>query len=168
MKCQTCQHNIARRSKFCPNCGSRVEQRVQQQPSAGKPPFPFHWALIILAAGMILGIGILKLTETNQPAAATAGPVVAALPINSPQVLDIAKELNCPCGTCSDALATCDCDHENGAIAVKSFIAQKISEGHKKPHILQLVQAQFGAQKAQLAPLKFEVPKPGETPALKK
>jgi hypothetical protein len=65
----------------------------------------------------------------------------------------------CPCGSCNDALDECTCDDANGAVEVKSFIAQKLLEGHKKPHIVEMVQEHYGGLKNQTSTsFKFKLP----------
>ncbi len=147
MKCTNCNQTVTRKSRFCPNCGSPVQPRRSQRSAAPQRPSPVYSA-ILLGIGVVLGATLVKLTS-DRPVRmpATAAPAALNLPvtadISSPAVLDIAREFMCFCGTCEDRLDVCDCEHDNGALEVKGFIAQKLREGHKKPHILELVREQY-------------------------
>ena len=67
--------------------------------------------------------------------------------IQSTAVIEIAKEFNCPCGKCDHRLDSCSCDHPNGALEIKNFIAKQLGQGPKKPHIMEMVQDKYGGLK---------------------
>jgi hypothetical protein len=161
MYCPNCGRKTTRRSKFCPDCGENLSnplpKKAKKTESRG---VPLHYVLAILAAGILLGVVIIKMFNGRNE---TTPEILADVPsIHSAAVLDIASEFNCPCGTCKDSLDECDCDHKNGAIEIKSFIAQQLLR-HHKPHIVEMVQKQYGGLKSQstLPPDVFG--KPGES-----
>jgi len=147
MKCPNCNHVTSRESKFCPNCGEKiVVQRKSAQ--ADKSAFPAPgYSIGLLALGILIGFAIFKLsstpaTQTVAPPAPQAAPFQGTV-TQSAAVIDIAKDFMCPCGKCNDALDVCSCDHPKGAYEVKGFIAQKLQEGHEKPHIVELLHQQY-------------------------
>lgn len=141
MKCQKCNHTVTRKSKFCPHCGSPIVPRSssRKRPATSRPYLAY--AIVFGLLGLLLGVVITKFSEADQqPAPGHNHP----LDIQSAAVLDIAKEFHCFCGTCDDRLDVCDCTHPKGAEEVKGFIAQKLQEGHKKKHIVEMVQQAYG------------------------
>ncbi|MFQ5750672.1 MAG: zinc-ribbon domain-containing protein [bacterium] len=154
MKCQKCHHTVTRKSKFCPNCGTSVVPRTAQKPEPTKTGLPLSYGIGLVGIGILVGFAIFKYTSNPGMNSIQAVSNVQNSPkIQSAAVLDIAREFTCPCGTCSDPLDICDCDHKNGAVEVKSFIAQKLQEGHKKPHIIEMVQTTYGGQKKTSEPI---------------
>lgn len=160
MKCQNCNHTVTKKSKFCPNCGEKIVFRSSQNPSQSGTKIPFVYVIGLVLLGGIIGFGIFKLNSNSTSVNTQTRDVsnfqnLAA--IQSAAVLDIAKEFMCPCGDCNDPLDVCNCDDKNGAIEVKSFIAQKLQEGHQKPHIMEMVQAKYGGLKKESKPVfKFD------------
>ncbi|MFQ5864948.1 MAG: zinc-ribbon domain-containing protein [bacterium] len=154
MKCQNCHHTVTRKSKFCPNCGTPIVARKSQHQQQAKTQIHFGYSLALVGLGIVIGLAIFKYAFNSED---KSSPVTSAIQtdqlLQSAVVLDIAREFMCPCGSCSDPLDVCTCDHKNGALEVKSFIAQKLREGHKKPHIVEMVQEQYGALKNESAPL---------------
>lgn len=160
MKCQNCHRTIARKSKFCPHCGTAVvhpaPRRTEQRQTS---KLPVHYWLGLLALGALLGIAALKIVQDQSKELESAGNNL--VPAQNSEVLEVAREFMCPCGNCSDALDTCSCDHKNGALEVKAFISQQLQNGHKKPHIVEMVQNRYGGLKAQnkVPPFEFSPPK---------
>ncbi len=145
MKCQNCRSTVTRKSKFCTSCGERIVPRTSAPAHKAKPVMPVSYAFVLVAVGVVFGFVVFKFS---------AKPIVSAFPtssempgvssIQSAAVSDVARELMCPCGSCSDPLDPCQCDHPDGAVTVKAFIAQKLAEGHKKPHIIDMVHEKYG------------------------
>ncbi len=159
MKCQSCQQTVTRKSRYCPNCGAAVIPRhSQSQPNAKSKSLTLPYAAALVGAGVLVGFLIFKFGASNSGSEYNANVPVA---LQSAAVLDVAREFMCPCGNCSDPLDTCTCDHPHGAFEVKGFIAQQLAAGHKKPHIVEMVQQKYGGLKPQ-APLKldFQLPDP--------
>ncbi|MFQ6116163.1 MAG: zinc-ribbon domain-containing protein [bacterium] len=152
MKCQNCHHTVTRKSKFCPNCGTPIAAR-KSRPQQSKTQLPLGYALVLVMLGILIGFLIFKYTSNSgTDFSQTTTGIQGSQAIQSAAVLDIAQEFMCPCGSCSDPLDVCNCDHKNGALEVKSFIAQKLREGHKKPHIVEMVQEKYGGLKNKTAP----------------
>ncbi|MFQ5605108.1 MAG: hypothetical protein ACE5HS_17730 [bacterium] len=160
MKCQNCHNTVTRKTKYCPQCGEPVVARTSAREAPPKAKLPLGHALGLVGLGIILGYAILQFSSNSS--SPTNQPVVnfqnTAAELNT-VVLDIAKEFMCPCGTCSDPLDTCTCDHENGALKVKGFIAQQVRAGHKKPHIVEMVQTKYGGLKKE-AKIQFKLEPP--------
>ena len=164
MKCQNCQQTVNQKSKFCPNCGQRITRRVSTANSSAKSTFPIGYAVGLLGVGILLGFAVFKFSSGSN-SLQTAQTIQPAAPVQSAAVLDIAQEFMCPCGKCNDPLDVCNCDHEHGAMEVKGFIAQQLQSGHKKPHIVEMVQEKYGGLKNTAAPLfKFEPPPENSIP----
>lgn len=154
MKCQKCHSTVTRKSKFCPNCGTPVTPRTSQKRSQPQSKMPLGYALALVGLGILAGISILKLSETpTNQSLPRSFDAQSSLAGQGGAVMDIAREFMCPCGTCTDPLDVCDCDHKGGAQEVKGFIAQKLREGHKKPHIMEMVQTEFAAKRRGIPPL---------------
>lgn len=160
MKCQSCNQTITRRSKFCPNCGAPVIPRKSQKQTQPKAKLPIYYAIGLVGLGILVGFAIFKYTSNSESNSFQAvSNFRNSQPIQSAEVLDIAREFICPCGSCSDSLDECTCDQKNGALEVKRFIAQKLREGHKKPHIVEMVQEKYGGLKSEKGPsFKFVPP----------
>lgn len=160
MKCQNCRTTVTKKSKFCPNCGQRITPRVSAA-SPAKGSFPLVYAVGFIGVGILLGYAVFKFGSSS--GSAQPGPAVRPdAPIHSAAVLAIAREFMCPCGTCTDPLDVCDCDHNHGALEVKTFIARQLQAGHEKPHIVEMVQAKYGGLKNSPVPgFKFEPPPGG-------
>ncbi|MFQ5824201.1 MAG: zinc-ribbon domain-containing protein [bacterium] len=160
MKCQNCHHTVTRKSKFCTNCGTPVAPRSSQKRTQPKTRLPISYAFGLIGLGILVGIAIIKFIEnSSNNSFQAASNIQKSQQIQSAAVLDIAKEFMCPCGSCSDPLDECTCDHKNGALEVKTFIAQKLQEGHKKPHIVEMVQEKYGSLQSRTNPnFKFEMP----------
>ncbi len=146
MKCHHCNRTVTRKSKFCPNCGEPVAPRTRAETESARSQLPLGWAIALLGVGIVIGIAVVKFGGDASEAPPVVAPLSStdALGWHSPAVQDIAREFQCFCGTCEDRLDVCDCDHPKGAVEVKSFIAQKLREGHKKPHIVEMVQEAYG------------------------
>ncbi len=73
----------------------------------------------------------------------TPGDRQVALPSDR---LAIISSFACTCGQCGiDELKDCNCSHPGGALEVKNFIDQKISEGkYTKENIVEIVDARYG------------------------
>jgi len=121
---------------------------------------PFGYVLGLLGVGIVIGFAVFKYSSTYER---NTSPAVANLTANPPvqtaAVLDVAKQFLCPCGNCNDQLDVCDCEHKNGALEVKAFIAEQFRLGHKKPHITEMVMQRFAPKKSASAPL-FEFDQP--------
>jgi len=157
VKCQNCQQTVTRKTKFCPNCGATIVLRAAQKSPPQKARWSIPYALGLVALGIVVGYVVFK--HSTHSGENSASDIQNNPATQSAAVLDIAREFMCPCGTCNDALDECTCDDKNGAVEVKSFIAQKLLEGHKKPHIVEMVQTQYGGLKTPPSPsLKFKFP----------
>jgi len=160
MKCPACGQTIARKSRFCEWCGKPVQQPPSPEAARSTRAFPVAYAILFLILGFGIAFVIFKPRSDRQArqSASTADSSPSA--VYPAAVLDIAKEFNCPCGTCNDALDVCTCDEKNGAVEVKHFISQKLAEGHKKPHIVEMVNEKYGGLKqVGSGGPKFEVPR---------
>lgn len=159
MKCQKCKRTVTRKSKFCAHCGSPVVHRSTPKKQS-KPKLQPGYLVALLFIGALVGYGISKITSQNQRAApiSTVGGRSSAGSLSA-QIIDIAREFNCPCGTCDHSLEVCSCEHPNGALEIKNFIAQLLMQTHKKPHIMEMVQAKYGGLKEPAKePLKLDFP----------
>lgn len=149
MYCPNCRQKNTRRSKFCSNCGEDLTRAVvAQSKKQGKTSgggIPIHYVFALVAGALLLGVLLANLVEEDAPANQSAPG--GNLTIHSAAVLDIAREFNCPCGQCDHSLDVCDCQHDNGAVEIKTFIVQKLLERHHKPHIVEMVQQAYGGQK---------------------
>lgn len=66
-----------------------------------------------------------------------------------PMVQQIADQFYCGCGDCGDMiLSECVCDMPNGGINQKWFIRDKLVEGHKSNHVIQLVELKYGRKRS--------------------
>ena len=146
MKCLNCHHTIARKSKFCPHCGTAVVHHTSpRHEQAQKPKLPTYYWIALLALGALLGIMAVMIVQNQNTVIEPASNLLE--PVQDSKVLEVAREFMCPCGSCSDELETCGCDHKNGALEVKAFISEQLQNGHLKPHIIEMVQTQFGGLK---------------------
>lgn len=144
MKCQNCNRTVTRKSKFCPHCGNSISLKKIADNEPQKPKIAIGYAVVLVMAGVILGFVITQLGgNTEAPVQQSIMTAPTTIASTSSQVLEIAKEFMCPCGTCNDALDPCLCEHKNGALEVKTFIAQQLQSGHKKPHIVEMVQQKY-------------------------
>jgi hypothetical protein len=162
MKCQTCHQTVARKSRYCANCGAPVVPRSsQRQPAEKSKPLTTGYAAALVGAGVLVGFLIFKFGISNSGSEDNAD-IPAAL--QSAEVLDVAQGFMCPCGKCSDRLDVCTCDHPKGAFEVKGFIAQQLAVGHMKPHIVEMVQKKYGGHiHNNNAPLKLDFQLPGKS-----
>jgi cytochrome c-type biogenesis protein CcmH/NrfF len=158
MKCQSCGQTVVKRGNFCPNCGARIVPR-RSTPKKSKPTrsMPMSYAAAFIAVGALVGFMIFKLsTAPDSSQMVVEGNGVQSLGFIPTelraQVQDIASEFMCPCGGCTDALDVCTCDMKNGAVEIKTFIAQQLQAGHKKPHIVEMVNDRYGGLKDAAAP----------------
>lgn len=155
MKCKICHNSVTTDHKFCPHCGNRMLRR----PSAGQgPTLSLKQGMVLLLFGLFFGYAFFYVASDSGKDQAATAPSKNKSTVTSVAVNEIASEFMCPCGSCNDVLDQCTCEHENGAVEVKGFIAGKIAEGHKKPHIIQLVRDQFNAQPSEAGTLV--IPKP--------
>jgi hypothetical protein len=116
------------------------------------------YVIALLVIGAMVGYGISIIGSKNQGVGLTStfDGNDASL---SATIFDIAKEFNCPCGKCEHSLEICSCDHPNGAAEIKNFMTQQLYKTHKKPHIIEMVQAKYGGLKEPTKqPLKFDFP----------
>jgi cytochrome c-type biogenesis protein CcmH/NrfF len=154
MKCPNCHQTVTRKSKFCANCGNPISFRQSRQPVKTQKKLPLSLAIVLVGLGIVVGLAIFKFA--SKPATNTVLPVANV----QSAVLDIASEFTCPCGSCSDGLDVCTCDAPRGAVEARNFIAQKIQEGHERPHIVEMVQKKYGSLRNTSNPVfKFETPK---------
>lgn len=161
MYCPNCGHKTTRRSKFCQDCGENLSNPLPKKSKQKEGrSVPLHYVFSILAAGILLGVVIIKMFDNGKETPTANTPDVPS--IQSAAVLDIAREFNCPCGQCNHSLDECDCEHDNGAMEIKTFIAQLL-QIHRKPHIVELVQEKYGGRKTQVTLPPDAFVKPGET-----
>ena len=160
MKCQNCNRTITRKSKFCPHCGNEVILKKAMEQKFQKPKTTIGYSVILVAVGIILGFVITKFSENvNAPIEQnTASTITDAQVAFNPQVNQIARRFICPCGNCEDSIDVCSCEHKNGALEVKAFIAQQLQDGHKERHIIEMVQQKYSPQPSKSA-LLFEFEK---------
>ncbi len=145
MKCQNCNRTVTRKAKFCPTCGEKIIHRTSAKQANNSQGTPFVYGIGFLALGILIGFVVFKFSSnTGNQSTSMATNFQNPPVIQTAEVLGIAKEFMCFCGNCSDPLHTCQCDHPEGAVEVKNFIAQKLQEGHQKSHIVELVQSQYG------------------------
>ncbi|KAA3619392.1 MAG: hypothetical protein DWQ05_01345 [Calditrichaeota bacterium] len=147
MYCQKCGQKTTRKTKFCTSCGAGLvqpNQNVKSKKTRINKPFATHLSVLIF--GSVLAIATVYLvTNKVEPEKNTN-----TLSIRSRAVLEIAKKFDCLCGNCDHPLEECECTHKNGAVDVKSFIAQKLAEGHLDKHVTEMVQNQYGGRKGKL------------------
>jgi hypothetical protein len=152
MKCQECSRTVTRKSKFCAHCGSPVVFRSSPKKQSKQKLQPVY-IISLLIVGAMVGYGISKIGSKNQDVSSIStfdgSGSNGAL---SSQVFEISKAFNCPCGTCEHSLESCSCEHPNGAVEIKNFIAQQLNQTHKKPHIIEMVQAKYGGLKSKTEP----------------
>lgn len=159
MKCQKCRRTVTRKSKFCAHCGAPVTPRASSGHVTQRKTIPISYALGLAGLGILVGFLVFRVSSDSQLPASPAGFSNAAA-VGTPEVLDIAREFMCPCGTCSDPLDSCDCDHKNGAHEVRGFILEQLQAGHKKPHIMEMVRDRYAASATGfMPPINLEVPK---------
>jgi hypothetical protein len=149
MKCQACHRTVTRKSKFCPDCGERIVPRTTSKKVEKKPAFSLPYAVGLIAIGLLIGYLIFK---ENAPGDGAASGFQNSEAVQSAIVTEIAQQFDCTCGQCTHSLEECDCAHPGGAQEVKGFIVQKIQERHHTPHIVEMVQQQFGGLKSQPMP----------------
>lgn len=149
MKCQNCHRNVTRKSKFCSHCGNAIVPRTSGKSEQQSLKMSISNAMMFVGLGIVISLLIVVLNkDSKEPPLQQGLNFSNAMTIQSPAVLDIAREFMCFCGTCTDRLFECDCEHPKGALEVKSFILQQIRGGHKKPHIVEMVANRFGSSKA--------------------
>ena len=145
MKCRKCNRTVTRKSKFCLNCGSPIIQRSSEKRKP-KQKLSAGYGIALFISGILVGFGLSKIGSGNQGGSTISGFQETRV-IQSAVVIEIAKEFNCPCGKCDHRLDSCTCDHPNGALEIKNFIANQLRQSHKKPHIMEMVQDKYGGQK---------------------
>lgn len=143
MHCHSCGRRNTTAHRFCPYCGSSL--------ATGRTgPNTRRVGLVLLGAGLLVVVGfgsahLASRTQGGAPRGTASLADRAALPmITDPAVLAVAERFDCPCGNCQDGLATCMCDHDNGAAEVKQFIARKLAEGHEQLHVVEMVSEAYG------------------------
>jgi len=142
MKCSNCNRTVTKKTKFCPNCGKPIVHRKTKPAEKDSRKTTIARSVVLVAVGVLLGIGILKLSE-DPPVTGSESSTAFPASLQSPAVLEIAGEFDCFCGSCEDRLDVCTCEHDNGALEVKGFILQKLQEGHHKPHIIEMVKETY-------------------------
>ncbi len=161
MKCQNCNHTVTRKSKFCPNCGDTIIPRTSQKQASVHKGIPIQFGIGLIGLGILVGFLIFKYASDSGDNSVQTNLIYQSSHAQySAAVLDIARDFMCNCGNCGDdTVEDCNCEHKNGALEVKNFILQKVQEGHKKPHIVALVQEKYGGLKKESEPLfKLESP----------
>ena len=153
MKCQNCNKTVTRSTKFCPNCGKKIVPRTSANVENTGRQFNLLYGITMIMGGILIGALLLEYGAGSGENGLTEGSMQLQ---QSPMVLDIAQEFTCFCGQCNDPLATCDCSHPDGALEVKRFIAQKLSEGHQKPHIIEMIKTRYGVTNGQKLPLPMQ------------
>jgi predicted RNA-binding Zn-ribbon protein involved in translation (DUF1610 family) len=145
MRCQNCNNTVTSKSKFCPHCGERIILRSSSKKKQSTARnIPLSYAVGFVGLGLLLGFIIFKsYSNSTSRTFPSVSNINSSSLIQSPAVSDVAKEFMCFCGSCTDRLDECSCEHKNGAREVKSFIAQKLSEGHEKPHIVEMVRSEY-------------------------
>ncbi|MCH8875022.1 hypothetical protein IH824_20050 [candidate division KSB1 bacterium] len=145
MKCRKCNCTVTRKSKFCLNCGSPIIQGSSEKRKP-KQNMPTGYGIALFISGILVGFGLSKIELGNQGGITISGFQETRV-IQSAAVIEIAKEFNCPCGKCDHRLDSCTCDHPNGALEIKNFIANQLRQSHKKRHIMEMVQDKYGGLK---------------------
>lgn len=79
----------------------------------------------------------------------TSAPVMPPPSVNSrpgdPRIEAIASRFLCSCGNCGDdTVWACDCEHPNGALEVKGFIANQLAQGTSVDAVTELVKKKYG------------------------
>ena len=96
-------------------------------------------AVVVL---FLLAVFGLQNRSDNRPQQSPPAPVAAQDPVIEAQVIEVASHFRCSCGTCGGTpLDECACET---AIEEKNFIRQKLSEGHKIPHVITMVDQTYG------------------------
>ena len=145
MYCSNCGHKNTRKNKFCISCGSNLKA-PQSRPKQKRVNQNSQIKVVAIAALAIISVLLfIIISNDKQPAQASA-------PLQSAAVLEIAKNFHCFCENCDDRLDVCDCTHTGGATEVKNFIAIKLKEGHRKEHIIEMVQQKFSATQKLVVP----------------
>jgi len=161
MKCQSCGHRVERRAQFCSFCGAPVVARTTTHgETPAKPKWPFLLALVM--AGIIVGgIGVNLVSNTQDTKSRADGfdPMLRgeALAAAYPEVYYVASQFTCPCGTCDDGLEVCDCQMPRGATEVRALI-HELLQVHRPPHIIELIESQFGHRKGGASSPTFTIP----------
>lgn len=160
MKCSNCGRHASPRAKYCESCGHPLTPRHS---APTEEPGRTNWTLLaaVLLAGILLGAGVIYLSrDKTQSVAAMSrfdpklrGTQLAAA---FPEVYQVAAEFICPCGTCSDGLEVCDCEMPKGASEVRQLIFDNLSDGHRPPHVIEMVAARYGYRKNGRPPITFE------------
>ncbi|MCA9735057.1 MAG: hypothetical protein H6696_14665 [Deferribacteres bacterium] len=143
MFCPKCGQKSTRKSKYCTGCGAGLSRNTRKvRTKAARHNKSFSWFPLILVCLALIVIVVVypgKNNKRSQPGKDHS--------IRSFAVLEIAEGFDCFCGECDHQLKECECGHKNGAKEVKNFIAQKLKEGHHKPHVVDMVKEKYGSGK---------------------
>ncbi len=155
MHCEHCGKEVSAKDTRCPWCDAPVTGEKTEAPKRGSEkatqgvkqgitvsiPVALTVGVIIVAA-----LTFLILRNSHSPRAMANAPQGNQW---SPQVVSVAKQFTCPCGTCNDNLLICNCDDPGGAFEAKTFIRSGFQEGKTPEQMVQAV-----AMKYNLTPIK--------------
>ena len=99
------------------------------------------WLILIVIAiiiGYFLGKG------RRVPSLEKTSKVKIPQLILTSKALNIIKELNCACGSCSEVLINCNCNNEKGGLEMKKFIQTKVDAGLTKSQVLKKIVEKYG------------------------
>jgi|Deesub1362B_J571_1020462.scaffolds.fasta_scaffold00300_34 cytochrome c-type biogenesis protein CcmH/NrfF len=100
------------------------------------------WLLVLIMAliiGYFLGKGY-RITAPTKNSSKIKTPEL----ILTSKAIDIIKELNCVCGSCTEKLMNCTCKIYRGADEMKQFIQLRVNEGLSKSQILEKIVEKYG------------------------
>jgi cytochrome c-type biogenesis protein CcmH/NrfF len=150
-KCRNCGHFNELEALYCVTCGEemiKVSNENFNRPSVGPT-----YKTIALVIGMIFLAGLaVKLAITLSKGGGVSGLNSAAAPISTPaakvdeaQVVAVAKNFKCACGSCGELpLVTCNCDMPKGSVEEKRFIREKLAEGFTVEQVIEQLDKKYG------------------------
>lgn len=155
MHCEHCGNEVSLNDTLCPWCDAPLTEKKSEnrQEARGKAaPPPKQGITVSIPVALTVGVIVvaaltfLILRNTGSPKAMSETVMNNQW---SPQVVSVAKQFTCPCGTCTDNLLICNCDDPGGAFEAKTFIQKGVQAGKTPDQMVQAV-----ALKYHLTPIK--------------
>ena len=150
-RCRNCGHFNELDALFCVECGGETIRAPKENPK--RQPTGSSYKTIALAIGFILLLGFsIKLATSflrgGRPSNLTSATIqtsTSAAKVDEAQVMAVAKNFKCACGGCGELpLETCTCDMPKGAVEEKTFIREKLAEGHTVEQVIELLDKKYG------------------------
>ncbi len=145
LKCSNCGNFNDLDAKFCIFCGKELIKTSKEnlkRPSEGLSYKTISLIIILIFVfGFLIKLGI-TFFSGNKSHRFISKPVAN---VDETQVIAVAKHFKCACGGCGELpLATCECDMPKGAVEMKTFIRERLSEGFSVNQVIELLDRRYG------------------------